>query len=146
MAKRASGRSKPAAQPSAADYRALAGFRLALRRFLTFSERAAKGVGLTPQQHQALLAIMGHADPEAVTIGALAERLMLKHHSTVELVDRLTELELVKRVRDTEDRRRVILRLTRKAQQLLVTLSATHLDELKRFRPVFATLLDRLEE
>ncbi|HVZ01889.1 MAG TPA: MarR family transcriptional regulator [Dongiaceae bacterium] len=134
------------ASPSAADYRALASFRYTLRKFLAFSENAAKGVGLTPQQHQALLTIMGYPEPDAVTIGALAERLLLKHHSTVELVDRLTELELVKRVRDTADRRRVILRLTRKAQQLLSSLSAAHLEELRRFRPVFAALLERLDE
>jgi len=147
MPKRNEGRAKAGTpNPSLADYRALASFRYTLRKFLAFSETAAKGVGLTPQQHQALLAIMGYPDPEDVTIGALAERLLLKHHSTVELVDRLTELELVKRVRDTEDRRRVILRLTKKAQQLLGSLSAAHLEELRRFRPVFAALLDRLDE
>ena len=147
MPKRAESRAKAATtSPTLADYRALASFRYTLRKFLAFSENAAKGVGLTPQQHQALLAIMGYPDAEAVTIGALAERLLLKHHSTVELVDRLTELELVKRTRDTQDRRRVILRLTKKAQQILSSLSAAHLEELRRFRPVFATLLDRLDE
>jgi len=134
------------ATPSLADYRALAGFRYVLRRFAAFSEQAAKRVGLTPQQHQALLSIMGHPEPEAVTIGALAERLLLKHHSTVELVDRLVELDLLKRAKDPADRRKVILKLTSKARQLLVSLSATHLQELRRIRPVLATLMDRLDE
>ena len=90
MAKR---KAKPAKagedSPSPADYQALSDFRYALRRFLAFSSDAAREVGLTPQQHQALLAIMGHPAAVAMTIGMLAERLLLKHHSTVELVDRL---------------------------------------------------------
>ena len=135
-----------AATPTAADYRALAGFRHALRKFLAFSEEAAREVGLTPQQHQALLAIIGSPEPDAVTVGGLAERLLLKHHSAVELVDRLVELDLLKRSKDPADRRRVILKLTGKARGLLVSLSATHLQELRRIRPVLATLLDRLDE
>ena len=145
MPKRPDSRAKTA-NPKPGDYRALAGFRYALRKFLTFSEDAARGVGLTPQQHQALLVIMGYPESETVTIGALAQRLLLKHHSTVELVDRLTELELVRRIRDTDDRRRVILRLTKKAEQVLGRLSAVHLEELRRIRPALAALLERLDD
>ena len=147
MAKR---KAKPAKAgedgPSAADYRALSDFRYALRRFLAFSSDAAREVGLTPQQHQALLAIMGHPAEVAMTIGMLAERLLLKHHSTVELVDRLAEIGLVRREAAADDRRKVTVRLTDKARKLLNSLSAAHLEELRRFRPVFATLLDRLED
>ena len=89
-----------APRPSIEDYRALALFRYTLRKFLDFSQEAAKGVGLTPQQHQALLSIKGYPDRETITIGELAERMLLKHHSTVELVDRLVELGLVKRTID----------------------------------------------
>jgi DNA-binding MarR family transcriptional regulator len=134
MPKRSDSRAK-AAVPTPGDYRALASFRYALRKFLAFSEDAAKSIGLTPQQHQALLAIMGYPESETVTIGALAKRLLLKHHSTVELVDRLTELDLIKRIKDTGDRRRVILRLTKKAEQVLGRLSAVHLDEPAAYPP-----------
>jgi DNA-binding MarR family transcriptional regulator len=93
-----------------------------------------------------LLTIMGHAGEAPMTVGALAERLLLKHHSTVELVDRLAELDLVRRATATDDRRKVTLRLTEKARKLLTSLSAVHLEELRRIRPVFATLLERLDE
>jgi DNA-binding MarR family transcriptional regulator len=133
------------AKPQAADYRALANFRYALREFLEFSGSAAKSVGLTPQQHQAMLAMIGAPEGQPVTVGLLAERLLLKHHSAVELVDRLVELDLVTRQPDAVDRRRVLLNLTPKARRLLTKLSATHLEELRRIRPVFAALLDRLD-
>ncbi|HVO01547.1 MAG TPA: MarR family transcriptional regulator [Candidatus Cybelea sp.] len=133
-----------AATPSMEDYRALALFRYTLRKFLEFSAEAAREVGLTPQQHQALLSIKGYPERETVTVGELAERMLLKHHSTVELVDRLVELGLVKRATDPEDRRRVFLSLTPKSRKLLVSLSAAHLEELRRFRPVFSGLLERL--
>ena len=138
---------KPAGgKPESADYRALAEFRFALRQFLAFSGAAARGVGLTPQQHQALLVILGAPEGTPVTIGYLAERLLLKHHSTVELVDRLTEIDLVKRQPDPGDRRKVQLGLTPKARRLLSKLSAAHLEELRRIRPVFAALLERLDD
>ena len=132
-------------KPQEADYRALANFRYALRQFLEFSGSAAKTVGLTPQQHQAMLSIIGAPEGQAVTIGFLAERMLLKHHSTVELVDRLVELDLVGRQPDAADRRRVLLSLTPKAKRLLTKLSAAHLEELRRIRPAFAALLDRLD-
>jgi DNA-binding MarR family transcriptional regulator len=142
-------RSKGAAaergKPQTADYRALANFRFALRQFLEFSGSAAKSVGLTPQQHQAMLSIIGAPVDEHVTIGYLAKRLLLKHHSTVELVDRLVELDLMARQADAADRRKVLLSLTPKAKRLLTKLSAAHLEELQRIRPVFAALLERLD-
>ena len=133
-------------RPQEADYRALANFRYALRQFLEFSGSAAKGVGLTPQQHQAMLSIIGAPEGQAVTIGYLAERMLLKHHSTVELVDRLVELDLVMRAPDPADRRKVLLSLTPKAKRLLTKLSAAHLEELRRIRPAFAALLERLDD
>jgi DNA-binding MarR family transcriptional regulator len=133
-------------KPQTDDYRALSNFRYALRQFLEFSGSAAKSVGLTPQQHQALLSIIGAPERQAITVGFLAERLLLKHHSTVELVDRLVELELLTRQPDAADRRKVLLNLTPKAKRLLTKLSATHIEELRRIRPVFADLLERLDD
>ncbi len=140
-------RSKAAerAKPQTADYQALADFRYALRQFLAFSGGAAKSVGLTPQQHQAMLSIIGAPEGQAVTIGFLAERLLLKHHSTVELVDRLVEIDLVTRESDGGDRRKVLLSLTPKAKRLLTKLSSAHIEELRRIRPAFAALLERLD-
>jgi DNA-binding MarR family transcriptional regulator len=131
-------------KPQAADYQALANFRYALRRFLEFSGSAAKSVGLTPQQHQAMLSVIGAPEGQSVTIGFLAKRMLLKHHSTVELVDRLVELDLLVRQSDPADRRKVLLGLTPKAKRLLTKLSAAHLEELRRIRPAFAALLERL--
>jgi DNA-binding MarR family transcriptional regulator len=131
-------------KPQTADYRALADFRYALRVFLEFSGSAAKSVGLTPQQHQAMLSVIGAPEGQSVTIGFLAKRMLLKHHSTVELVDRLVELDLLVRQPDPADRRKVLLGLTPKAKRLLTKLSAAHLEELRRIRPAFAALLERL--
>lgn len=122
------------------DYTALADFRHALRSFQAFSEANAANVGLTPQQHQALLAIRA-ASPAEVTVGVIAERLILKPHSATGLVDRLEALELVTRHEARVDRRRAILRLTPKAEKLLATLSATHREEIGRLKPLLAELL-----
>src|ERR1700758_5173598 len=103
---------------SKADYEALAAWRYALRRFLAFSDAAIRAKGVTPQQHQALLAIKASRD-ESLTVGALAEALLLQHHSGVELADRLGAAGLVVRQPDPEDRRRVQLKLTPDAEQLL---------------------------
>ena len=100
------------------DYTALADFRHALRRFQAFSEANATNVGLTPQQHQALLAIRA-APPAEMTVGVVAERLILKPHSATGLVDRLEALELVTRHEASVDRRRAMLRLTPKAETML---------------------------
>src|SRR6476620_7305478 len=94
------------------EYEKLAAFRFALRQFLRFSEEAAQEAGVTPQQHQALLAIKGYPGREEVTLGELAERLQIQHHSTVGLVYRLVAESLVLRQASDVDRRQVHIRLT----------------------------------
>src|SRR5690242_17531477 len=99
-------------QPSKAQYEMLAAFRYALRRFQHFSETAARSAGVSPQQHQALLAIKGFPGRDCVTVGELAERLQLRHHSVVGLIDRLAAEKLVARALSAQDRRQVFVRLT----------------------------------
>jgi DNA-binding MarR family transcriptional regulator len=123
------------------DYRRLAEFRFAIRSFLDFSQQAARAAGLTAQQHQALLTIKSLSTSGNVSIAALAERLLKRHHSAVELVNRLVDLQLLQRQQDDEDRRRVHLSLTAKAERLLESLSAAHLDELQRMRPSLRAIL-----
>lgn len=132
--------------PSQADYEALSQFRYLIRCFLEFSQDAAKEEGLTPRQHQALLAIKGFPGGRPVAIGDLAERLRLRHHTTVELVDRLSEAALVERVLDPSDQRRVLLKLTDVAADHLAKLSAAHLDELSRIEPLLKQVLSRRSE
>ena len=128
----------------AVDYAALSEFRHALRSFLVFSERRAAEHGLTPQQHQALLAIRGTPEGHA-TIGQLADRLVIKPHSASGLADRLEALGLVARTVSPSDRRQALLTLTPAALTLLERLSATHQEELRRLRPMFTALLTRLD-
>jgi DNA-binding MarR family transcriptional regulator len=125
-----------------AVYRTLSDFRYLLRRFLAFSEASASASGLTPRQHQALLSIKGFAGDTNPTIGDLAERLGIRHHSAVELVDRLVEAGMVARNADSKDRRKALLGLTKAAEQRLASLSAAHLDELLRLRPALVQILD----
>ena len=125
---------------AASQYESLAEFRYLIRRFLAFSEEAAQAAGLTPRQHQALLAIKGYADG-VPTVGALAERLGVKHHSAVELVGRLVEAGLILRTQDTEDRRRMLISLTPAAENLLASLSVAHIEELSRLRPTLVQIL-----
>jgi len=114
------------------DYAELLRFRDALRRFLHWSEQQATAAGLTPAQHQLLLAIRGHVgDP---TIGAVAEHLILRHHSAVELVDRAARAGLLRRVPDRDDHRIVRLVLSSDGEARLADLSAAHLDELDRLQ------------
>lgn len=115
-----------------ADYEALAALRYALRHFLHFSENAARASGLTPQQHQALLAIKGFPGRDQITVGELAERLQLKHHSAVGLANRLVTGKLVARKKRSMDRRQVYLVLTRRGERLLEGLSEIHKTELSR--------------
>jgi DNA-binding MarR family transcriptional regulator len=124
-----------------ADYERLAEFRYLLRQFLIFSEEAAERAGLTAQQHQALLAIKGFGDAKPMTVGDLAGRLGVKHHSAVGLVDRLLAKSLVRRQAGVRDRRQVMLRLTPQAERLLARLSAAHRAELERLAPLLQTLL-----
>ncbi len=125
-----------------ADYAALADFRHALREFQAFSERHAAEFGLTPQQHQALLAIRG-APAGAASIGHIADRLIVKPHSASGLVARLEALDLVARHASPEDGRQAILRLTAKSRKLLSALSSAHREEVVRLRPLLKNLLDR---
>ena len=128
-----------------ADYEILGQFRYLLRQFTSFSERAAHEAGLTPQHHQALLAIKGFPGREQVTIGELAERLGVRHHSVVGLVDRLVSQELCKRRIDPTDRRRVLVELTGKAEDVLAQLTLAHREELRRVAPLLRALLSNLE-
>lgn len=127
-----------------AQYETLAAFRYALRRFIHFSETAAETAGITPQQHQALLAIKGFPERDCVTVGELAERLQLRHHSTVGLINRLVLEKLVARTPSNEDRRQVLIKLTGRGEKTLGKLSALHHEQLKRIGPELSQLLERL--
>jgi DNA-binding MarR family transcriptional regulator len=128
------------------DYVALASFRRSLRLFLAFSEDAARKAGLTPQQHQAILAIRGLALDSGMTVHELAEQLLLKPQTAVELVDRLEDAGLVRRQRDDVDRRRVFLTLTAKASKILEKLSTAHLAQIRRDAPQLITLLGHVAQ
>lgn len=117
------------------DYVALAAFRHALRGFMHFSAKAARAEKLSPQQHQALLAIKGAANEEGLTIGELAGYLYLKPNSAVGLVDRLVKRKLVKRSPDHADRRKVFIELTVQGEAMIDRLSASHREELRRVGP-----------
>jgi DNA-binding MarR family transcriptional regulator len=127
------------------EYRALAEFRLQIRRFLHFSEEQARECGLEPQQHQLLLAIRGLPEGELPTIGELADRMQLKHHSMVELVDRLEARAFVARTSGTDDRRRVLVHLTRAGAGVLRRLSLAHRNELDSAGPALAAALQNLQ-
>ena len=133
-----------AKQLSKAQYERLAEFRHALRQFLYFSEQAAHAAGLTPQQHQALLAIKGFPGRDHVTVGELAERLQLRHHSTVGLIDRLVADNLAERAPSTQDRRQVFVQLTRHGEKVLESLASAHRQELKRTGLDLKRLLEQL--
>jgi DNA-binding MarR family transcriptional regulator len=121
--------------PRAIDYQALADFRFEIRRFLNFSERLAHLAGIEPQQHQALLAIKGLPAHRVATIGVLADRLLIQHHSAVELVNRLEAKGLLRRTRSAADRREVVLTLSRRGEALLKRLTHPHHTELQSARP-----------
>ena len=125
----------PSARISPHDYRALADFRYQLRRFLSFSNEAARAAGLEPRQHQLLLAVKGMPEGVEATVGTIAERLQIQHHSTVELVDRMENRGLVRRLRSADDRRRVLVSLTARGEALLARLSAVHRAEVRSVRP-----------
>lgn len=122
------------------DYRALAAFRTELRRFLAFSEEAARGVGLRPQQHQALLAIRGHAGPGPASVTDVAEALLLRRHSATELLARVEAAGLITRSADPDDRRRTLVALTPAGEAVLAELSTLHATELRTLRGVMADL------
>ncbi len=126
------------------DYETLAEFRYALRCFLRFSEDAVESAGLTMQQHQALLFIIGYPGREQVTIGELAERLQVRHHSAVGLVDRLEEQGLVERIPNQADRRQVFIHLTGKGLQVLRSLAGAHREELRHLGPQLCSMLEQI--
>ena len=133
---------------STREYRALARFRRSLRQFMHFSEEAARGAGLTPAQHQLLLAVKGFdggdGDAAAPSVGDVADWLQLRHHSAGELVDRAVAAGLLHRETDPDDLRRQLLHLTPLGERRLETLSALHRDELHRFRAQVLAELDEL--
>jgi DNA-binding MarR family transcriptional regulator len=123
------------------EYRALAEFRYQIRQFLGFSEEMVREAGMEPQQHQLLLAVKGLPDGVTATIGELAERLQLKHHSTVELVNRLAKLGYVAREAGKQDRRQVMIHLTKSGANVLRRLSIVHHEELEIAGPRLAKAL-----
>ena len=128
------------------DFKAMAELRYQIRRFLRFSENAARQAGIEPQQHQLLLAVRGLPEGLKPTIGVLAERMQLQHHSTVELIDRLVDRGFLCRLRATDDRRQVLVKLTHDGEEFLKKLSLYHLQELQAAGPKFVKILQSLIE
>lgn len=126
------------------DYQALAELRYQIRIFLHFSEHAARKMDLEPQQHQLMLALKGLPAGLSPTVKTLAERMQIQHHSTVELVNRLSRAGLVRRNRTGEDRRQVLLTLTPKAEKMLSELSLGHQAELRTQGPALIVALERV--
>jgi DNA-binding MarR family transcriptional regulator len=123
---------RPASPLTKKDYELLASLRHTLRLFLSFSQKAARQAGLTPQQHQALLAIKGFPGRDHTSVSELAERLQLRHHSVVGLVDRLVRRGVLRRLPNRTDRRRVELHLSPRGEKLIERLSVVHLAELRQ--------------
>jgi DNA-binding MarR family transcriptional regulator len=123
------------------DYESLAEVRYQLRRFLHFSEQAARDAGLEPQQHQLMLALKGLPEGTRPRIGELAERLQIRHHSAVELIDRLSSAGLVRRHTGGEDRREVLIALAARGERILRELSLHHRAELRKRGPALIRAL-----
>jgi DNA-binding MarR family transcriptional regulator len=138
------GKKRSSARVTKAEYEVLAAFRYNLRQFLHFSESAAESAGITPRQHQALLAIKGFPGRDSVTIGELAEQLQIAHHSAVGLVDRLSSQKLIIREASTEDRRQVYVTLTAHGAEVLEKLTHAHKDELRRLGSRLAAVFSEL--
>ena len=122
------------------DYERLLAFRTGLRRFLRWSGQQAEAAGITPAQHQLLLAVRGHPGPGGPTIGEIAGYLLVRHHSAVELIDRAAAAGLVARKADSEDGRTVRIALTADGKKRLERLAASHLEELDRLTSRLHTL------
>ncbi len=131
-------------QPTFVDYQGLAELRHQVRRFLRFSEQAARNSGLEPRQHQLMLALKGLPESARPTIRELAERLQIQHHSAVELVNRLAAGGYVRRRRGNTDRREVLLSLTAKGDRVLAELSIDHWAELRTQGPVLLKALKKV--
>ncbi len=123
-----------------ADYEQLLELRTGLRRFLHWSEEQARNSGLTPAQHQLLLAVRGNPNPAGPTIGEIADHLLLRHHSAVGLIDRAVDAGLITRRHDEHDGRAVRIQLTARGARLLESLAAAHLEELQRVGLSFGEL------
>ncbi|HSO95847.1 MAG TPA: MarR family winged helix-turn-helix transcriptional regulator [Acidimicrobiia bacterium] len=131
---------------STAEYEELLRFRTGLRRFLRWSESEAAAAGLTPAQHQLLLAVRGHVGQTGPTIGDVADSLLLRHHSVVGLVDRAEAAGLVRRRVDPDDARVVRLALTPTGSRRLARLTDAHLDELAVLATTVRSFSDVLTE
>jgi Transcriptional regulators len=129
-----------------AEYESLAALRYSLRRFLRFSEEAARAARIAPQQYQALLAIKGFPREGHITVGELAEHLQIRHHSAVGLVDRLVAKGFIDRKPDQSDRRLIHLFLTRRSEGLLARLASAHKEQLRRSGPEIEALLKSLRQ
>ena len=127
-----------------ADYQAIAEFRYQIRRFLRFSEDAARSTGLEPQQHQLLLAVKGMPGGRTARISDLAERLQIQHHSAVELVDRLAARGLVSRALGEDDRREVYVQLSPRGEHILTSLTLHHKNELRAAAPALVAALHEI--
>ena len=132
--------------PIQPNFKSMAELRYQIRRFLRFSENAARQAGIEPQQHQLLLAVRGLPEGIRPTVGVLAERMQLQHHSTVELIDRLVDRGFLCRLRATDDRRQVLVKLTHDGGEFLEKLSLHHLQELQSVGPTFVKVLQTLIE
>jgi DNA-binding MarR family transcriptional regulator len=132
--------------PSDEDYRRLLAFRSGLRRFLATSDSQARAAGLTPAQHQLLLAVRGHPGARGPTVGEAASHLLISHNAAVQLVDRAQAAGLVERVSDPDNWRVVRLRLTPTGRARLRDLSALHLSELAQLEPAIRALWNALGE
>jgi DNA-binding MarR family transcriptional regulator len=132
--------------PTNEDYRRLLELRTGLRRFLRWSEERARAEGVTPAQHQLLLAVRGHPDPRGPTVGDVASYLLLRHHSAVGLVDRAEKAGLLVRGQDAENLSVVRLHLTDRGSRQLEALSEQHLEELAHLAPTMHALWDALED
>jgi DNA-binding MarR family transcriptional regulator len=128
----------------AIDYQAMAELRYQIRRFLRFSEQAARSAGIEPQQYQLLLAVKGLPVDKKPTIGELAERLQIQHNSMVELINRLVEHDLVERRRDESDQRHVIVTLTSHGERVLQRLALYHRTELQTIGPALLQALETI--
>lgn len=126
------------------DYQAIAEFRYQIRRFLRFSEDAARAAGLEPRQHQLLLSIKGMPGAWSARISDLAERLQIQHHSAVELVDRLAARGLVNRALGEDDRREVYVQLSRRGESILRMLTLHHKKELRQLAPDLVATLNKV--
>jgi DNA-binding MarR family transcriptional regulator len=143
----ANGRADDSGAPlmSDEDYQALAAFRYALRQFLRFSEEVARRGGVTPQQYLAMIAVRGFPGRDRLTVGEFAERLQIRHHSAVGLIDRMVAQGLMVRQPGGADRRQVFVSLTPRGAEVFEPLAAAHRDQLQRIGGDLRQILDRLK-